>query len=106
MEDSSAHAPFTAVPFQAPQLCLRPDERPSPRLRGGLMGRHAAGHNRVCLSRVACWDLTRTATGESQRSIAEWALYVLGLLATIAVAVYVTRVSTRALRQFSQMEND
>ena len=51
-------------------------------------------------------DLTRAATGESQRSIAEWALYVLGLLATIAVAVYVTRVSTRALRQFSQMEND
>jgi uncharacterized membrane protein YdjX (TVP38/TMEM64 family) len=50
-------------------------------------------------------DLTRTATGESQRSIAEWALYALGLLATIAVAVYVTRVSTRALKQFSETEN-
>ena len=50
-------------------------------------------------------DLTRAATGESQRSIAEWALYVLGLLATIAVAVYVTRVSTRALKQLSETEN-
>jgi uncharacterized membrane protein YdjX (TVP38/TMEM64 family) len=50
-------------------------------------------------------DLTRAATGESQRSIAEWALYALGLLATIGVAVYVTRVSTRALKQFSETEN-
>jgi uncharacterized membrane protein YdjX (TVP38/TMEM64 family) len=50
-------------------------------------------------------DLTRAATGESQRSLAEWALYALGLLATIAVAVYVTRVSTRALKQFSETEN-
>jgi uncharacterized membrane protein YdjX (TVP38/TMEM64 family) len=51
-------------------------------------------------------DLTRAATGESQRSAAEWALYAIGLLATIAVAVYVARVSNRALRQFSQTEND
>ena len=50
-------------------------------------------------------DLTRAATGESQDSLAEWALYALGLLATIAVAVYVTRLSTRALKQFSEMEN-
>jgi uncharacterized membrane protein YdjX (TVP38/TMEM64 family) len=50
-------------------------------------------------------DLTRAATGESPRGIAEWALYALGLLATIAVAVYVTRVSTRALKQLSETEN-
>jgi uncharacterized membrane protein YdjX (TVP38/TMEM64 family) len=50
-------------------------------------------------------DLTRAATGESQRSIAEWTLYALGLLATIAVGVYVTRVSTRELKQFSETEN-
>ena len=50
-------------------------------------------------------DLTRAATGESQHSLAEWALYALGLLATIAVAVYVTRLSTRSLKQFSEMEN-
>lgn len=50
-------------------------------------------------------DLTRAAAGESQRSLAEWALYALGLLATIAVVVYVTRVSTRALKQFSETEN-
>ena len=50
-------------------------------------------------------DLTRAATGESQRSIAEWALYALGVLATIAVAVHITRVSTRALKQLSETEN-
>jgi uncharacterized membrane protein YdjX (TVP38/TMEM64 family) len=50
-------------------------------------------------------DLTRAATGETQRSLAEWALYALGLLATILVAVYVTRVSTRVLKQFSETEN-
>jgi uncharacterized membrane protein YdjX (TVP38/TMEM64 family) len=51
-------------------------------------------------------DLTRAATGEPDRSPAEWALYAIGLLTTIAVAVYVARVSNRALRQFSQTEND
>jgi uncharacterized membrane protein YdjX (TVP38/TMEM64 family) len=50
-------------------------------------------------------DLTCAATGESQRGIVEWALYALGPLATIAVAVYVTRVSTRALKQLSETEN-
>jgi uncharacterized membrane protein YdjX (TVP38/TMEM64 family) len=50
-------------------------------------------------------DLTRAATGKSQRSLAEWALYALGLLATIAVVLYVTRVSTHALKQFSGTEN-
>lgn len=50
-------------------------------------------------------DLTRAATGESQRRPAEWALYALGLLATIGVAVYLTRVSARALKQFSETEN-
>jgi uncharacterized membrane protein YdjX (TVP38/TMEM64 family) len=41
-------------------------------------------------------DLTRVAGG-AKRSPAEWLLYAVGLLATIAVAVYVTRVSNRAL---------
>jgi uncharacterized membrane protein YdjX (TVP38/TMEM64 family) len=46
-------------------------------------------------------DLTRVATGGAQRSAAEWALYAIGLLATIAVTVYVTRVSSRALKTVS-----
>jgi uncharacterized membrane protein YdjX (TVP38/TMEM64 family) len=50
-------------------------------------------------------DLTRAVTGKSQRSLAEWALYALGLFATIAVVLYVTRVSTHALKQFSGTEN-
>ena len=35
------------------------------------------------------------------RSPAEWLLYAVGLLATIVVAVYVTRVSNRALKQIA-----
>src|SRR5260370_3414435 len=46
-------------------------------------------------------DLTRVATGGAQRSATEWALYAIGLLATIAVTVYVTRVSNRALKTVS-----
>jgi uncharacterized membrane protein YdjX (TVP38/TMEM64 family) len=43
-------------------------------------------------------DLTRVATGERERTPAEWAFYAIGLLATIAVTVYVTRVSNHALK--------
>ena len=46
-------------------------------------------------------DLTRVATGGAKRSPAQWLLYAVGLLATIAVAVYVTRVSNRALKQIA-----
>jgi len=46
-------------------------------------------------------DLSRVATGGTQRSAAEWALDAIGLLATIAVTVYVTRVSNCALKAVS-----
>ena len=46
-------------------------------------------------------DLTRVATGGAKRSPAQWLLYAVGLLATIAVAIYVTRVSNRALKQIA-----
>jgi len=36
-------------------------------------------------------------TAERQRTNAEWAMYVLGLVATIAVTVYITRMARRAL---------
>jgi uncharacterized membrane protein YdjX (TVP38/TMEM64 family) len=40
-----------------------------------------------------------TAGGERARTPAEWALYVVGLLATVAVAVFVTRLASRAIEQ-------
>jgi len=46
-------------------------------------------------------DLTRVATGEAERNPAEWAFYAIGLLATIAVTVYITRVSNHALKAVS-----
>ena len=46
-------------------------------------------------------DLTRVATGEAERTPAEWAFYAIGLLATIAVTIYVTRVSNHALKAVS-----
>jgi uncharacterized membrane protein YdjX (TVP38/TMEM64 family) len=49
----------------------------------------------------AAGHLTRVATGGAERTPAEWALYAIGLLATIAVTVYVTRVSNRALKAVS-----
>jgi uncharacterized membrane protein YdjX (TVP38/TMEM64 family) len=46
-------------------------------------------------------DLTRVATGGARRSPVEWVFYAIGLLATIAVPVYITRVSNRALKAIS-----
>lgn len=44
-------------------------------------------------------DLASLSSGERVRSPAEWALYGLGLLATVGVTLYVTRLARRALDQ-------
>jgi len=44
-------------------------------------------------------DLASVGTGRDARTPAEWALYGVGLLATIAVTVFVTRIARSALRQ-------
>ncbi len=44
-------------------------------------------------------DLARAAGTGAARTPARWAFDVLGLLATIAVAVYATRIGTRALKE-------
>ncbi len=42
-------------------------------------------------------DLASAGVGRAQRSPAEWALYAVGLVATIVVTVFVTRLARRAL---------
>lgn len=42
-------------------------------------------------------DLARLGAGEHTRSAGEWALYGVGLAATVAVTVYVTRIARAAL---------
>jgi len=44
-------------------------------------------------------DLASLGTGRDARTPAEWALYGVGLLATVAVTVFVTRIARNALRQ-------
>jgi uncharacterized membrane protein YdjX (TVP38/TMEM64 family) len=44
-------------------------------------------------------DLATLGVGQQARSPAEWALSVVGLLATVAVTVYVTRLARAALKQ-------
>lgn len=44
-------------------------------------------------------DLAQVGTGRQARTPAEWALYIVGLLATVAVTVYVTRIARVALRK-------
>ena len=46
------------------------------------------------------------AANGRQRSIGEWALYGIGLLATLIVTVYVTRIAKRALSQKITKEGD
>ena len=42
-------------------------------------------------------DLAKLGTGEHTRTTGEWILYGVGLLATLAVTVYVTRIARKAL---------
>lgn len=42
-------------------------------------------------------SLAKVATGERSRSTGEWVLYGVGLVATMAVTIYVTRIARRAL---------
>lgn len=44
-------------------------------------------------------DLAILGTGERKRTLGEWILYGVGLLATIAVTVYVTRLARKALKR-------
>ena len=53
----------------------------------------------VYLGHVAKESLASAAGGESGKTAGEWGLLVVGLLATVAVTVYVTRIARRALKQ-------
>jgi uncharacterized membrane protein YdjX (TVP38/TMEM64 family) len=44
-------------------------------------------------------DLARLGVSERSRTGAEWGLYVVGLMATVAVTVYVTRLARKALEK-------
>jgi uncharacterized membrane protein YdjX (TVP38/TMEM64 family) len=44
-------------------------------------------------------DLARLGISERSRTGAEWGLYVVGLMATVAVTVYVTRLARKALEK-------
>jgi uncharacterized membrane protein YdjX (TVP38/TMEM64 family) len=44
-------------------------------------------------------DLAQVGARQHARTSAEWALYVVGLLATVAVTVYVTRLARAALKK-------
>lgn len=49
-------------------------------------------------------SLARAATGERTRTPGEWALYGVGLLATVVVTVFVTRIARRALSEKTRIE--
>ena len=44
-------------------------------------------------------DLATLGSGERSRTPAEWALYVVGLMATVVVTLYITRIAQRALNR-------
>ena len=49
-------------------------------------------------------DLATLGTGQRERTPAEWALLIVGLVATVAVTVYVTKIAKRALAK--RVEDD
>ena len=42
-------------------------------------------------------DLVTLGSGERSRTPAEWALYGVGLMATVVLTLYITRIAQRAL---------
>jgi uncharacterized membrane protein YdjX (TVP38/TMEM64 family) len=50
--------------------------------------------------------LSAAATGGASRSPGQWALLVIGLLATIVVTVYVTRIARKAIKEHTAMTKD
>ncbi len=44
-------------------------------------------------------DLATLGSGERSRTPAEWALYVVGLIATVVLTLYITRIAQRALNR-------
>ncbi len=50
-------------------------------------------------------SLTGMARGQTQRTPAEWALLAVGLIATVAVTVVITRIARRALREAAALED-
>ncbi len=44
-------------------------------------------------------DLATLGSGERSRTPAEWALYVVGLVATVVLTLYITRIAQRALNR-------
>lgn len=68
----------------------------------GYAGR-AAAFAALSDSRTA---VAAAATGAASRSSGQWALLVIGLLATIVVTVYVTRIARKAIKEHTAMKND
>jgi uncharacterized membrane protein YdjX (TVP38/TMEM64 family) len=58
----------------------------------------------VYLGHVGRTALAAAAGGERSRTQAEWAMIVVGLLATVGVTVYVTRLARRAMRRQPELE--
>jgi len=59
-------------------------------------------HN-VYLGSIA-GDLTSLISGQSERSGAEWLVYGLGFLATVAVILYFNRIARKALARYTETE--
>jgi len=50
----------------------------------------------VCIGSLA-GEIAKIGTERHPRTAAEWALYILGLIATAAVTVYITHIARAAL---------
>ena len=53
----------------------------------------------ACVGYVYLGSLVNVSAGHRQRTTGEWVLYGVGLLATIAVTIFVTRVARKALQK-------
>jgi len=74
-------------------------------MAGSLIGFIPFSLHNVYLGSIA-GDLASLTSGQSERSGAEWMIYGVGFLATVAAIIYFNRVARKALARYTETKED
>jgi len=99
VENRRPHAAVSCISFQPAELCLWPYASFSAGLLLRLLDRDDAGNDHVRLHRLPGREVAKIGSEGKTRTSAEWALYIVGLIATVAVTIFITRIARAALRK-------
>lgn len=99
VEDRFLDQALSRISVQYPQLCLRTDQgEPQALFFASWVGMIPGMFMYVYIGTLA-GDLASLGAGNNERSLGEWVMYAVGLAATIAVTVFITRLAREALNK-------